>query len=246
MRRRTLFFALAFLLLSTTFLSSGARAQTTDRAKAAAEIESLREQIKAREAILLAPSDEDREAYAEFLAQPGTGLIRLLPRERWMGKLSTRGDGAFYSFARLTQEYGYGDDIMLEQDSFAVGFAGANFGFMVNLGNVPLETVTTQTEAVQFMASFKAPSLEPEARKAYRQFGADGQQAGQWAYKNRLPVFVNNTYALRSINYDTSDVLVAFRVVRKDFDGSAVLLWKMLAKFPKPSLERSAAPAAGQ
>jgi hypothetical protein len=239
-------FALALLFICATISSPGVRAQTIDRAQAAAEIESLREQIKSREAVLLAPSDEDRKTYAEFLAQPGTGLIRLLPRERWNGKLSTSGDGAVYSFVRLTHEYGFGSDIMLEQDEFSVGFAGADFGFMVNLGNVPLETLTTEAEAVQFMASFKTPLAEPEARKAYRQFGGGGQQAGQLSYKSRVPVFINNTYALRSVNYDRSDVLVAFRVVRKDFDGSAVLLWKLLERYPKPMLQRTVAAAAGQ
>ena len=233
------------LLLAGLLLSGGtAHAQTTDRARAAAEIESLREQIKAREAVLLAPSDEDRKTYAEFLSQPHTGLVRLLPRERWNGKLSTRGDGAFYSFARTTQEYGYGSDLMLEQDQFRVGFAGADFGFMVNLGNVPVETLAAEAEALHFMASFKTPAAEPEARAAYRQFGTDGQRAGAWTYKSSLPVFTNNTYALRSINYGNSDVLVVFRVVRKDFDGSVVLLWKLLEKYPKPSLQRSVVAAA--
>jgi hypothetical protein len=238
-------FALAFLCCCTSMSVPCVRAQAVDRAQAAAEIESLREQIKSREAILLAPSDEDRKTYAEFLAQPRTGLIRLLPRERWMGKLSTSGDGALYSFVRLTHDYGFGSDIMLEQDQFRVGFAGADFGFMVNMGNVPLETVTEEAEAMQFMTSFKTPSAEPEARKAYRQFGSEGQQAGTWSYKSTLPVFVNNTYALRSVNYDRSDVLVVFRVVRKDFDGSAVLLWKLLEKYPKPALQRNVV-AAGQ
>jgi len=236
----------ALLLSLTLFCAPRVPAQTDARASAAAEIESLREQIKAKEAVLLAPSDEDFKAYAEFLAQPRTGLIRLLPRERWAGKLSTRGDGAYYSFARRTQEYGYGSDISLEQDNFLVGFAGADFGFMTNLGNVPLETLAADAEAVQFMAAYKTPSDEPEARKAHAQFALDGSEAGRWAYKSRLPVFVNNTYALRSINYNYSDVLVAFRVVRKDLDGSAVLLWKLLAKYPKPSLQRNVAAAAGQ
>lgn len=239
-------FAPALLLLLTLLFAPCVLAQTDARAQAAAEIESLREQIKAKEATLLAPSDEDRKAYAEFLAQPRTGLIRILPRERWMGKLSTNGDGAYYSFARRSQEYGYGSDLSLEQDTLSVGFAGADFGFMVNLGNVPLETVTADSEAVRFMASYETPSAEPEARKAYRQFGAEGSQAGQWTYKSRLPVFVNNTYALRSVNYDRSDVLVVFRVVRKDFDGSAVILWKLLAKYPKPALQRNVAVATGQ
>ncbi|HVF67759.1 MAG TPA: hypothetical protein VM914_08860 [Pyrinomonadaceae bacterium] len=240
-------YAPALLFSLTLLFAPCALAQADARAQAAADIESLREQIKAKEAVLLAPSDEDWKTHAEFLAQPRTGLMRLLPRERWTGKLSTRGDGAYYSFARRTQEYGYGSDISLEQDAFSVGFAGADFGFMVNLGNVPLETLTADAEAVQFMASYRTPSEEPEARKAHAQFSLDGDQTGRWAYKSRLPVFVNNTYALRSVNYNYSDVLVAFRVVRKDLDGSAVILWKLLAKYPKPALQRNvAAAAAGQ
>lgn len=243
MSRRKLFAVALFATLCA--LPLAARAQTQDRAQAAAEIESLREQIKAREAILIAPSAEDAEAYAEFLAQPGTGLIRLLPRERWEGKLSARGGGAYYSFTRLTHEYGYGSDIQLELDNFSVGFAGADFGFLLNLGNVPLEGVSNATEPVQFMAAFQTPLAEADARKAHRQFSSAGHRAGQWTYQNRLPIVLNNTYALRSVNYDRSDVLVAFRVVRKDFDGSVVLLWKMLKKYPEPKLERTPTAVAG-
>ena len=239
---------LAAALLSAGLLVSGgtARAQTTDRARAAAEIESLREQIKAREGVLLSISDEDRKAYAEFLARPDTGLVRLLPREKWGNKLSLNGGGAYYSFERLTHDYGYGSDVQLEQNQFSVGFAGADFGFMVNLGDVPLENVSAETEAVQFMASFKAPSAEAEARASYRQFGGgDGHTAGPWTYRSRLPAVAGNTYALRSNNYGDSDLLVAFRVARKDADGSVVLLWRLLEKYPKPALRRDAGPAAG-
>jgi hypothetical protein len=184
-------------------------------------------------------------AHADFLAQPGTGLVRLLPREEWERKLSTRGGGAFYSFARLTHEYGYGSDIMLERDMLSAGFAGADFAFMANLGDAPIEAVSGETEGVRYMASFQTPSPETDARKAQRQFGG-GFQSGQWIYKNRLPVNVGSTYVLRSVNYDNSDVLVAFRILRKDSDGSVVLLWKMLQEYPKPTLARNVAPAEGQ
>lgn len=222
-------------------LCSMARSQ--DRAQAAAEIESLREQIKAREAILLAPSEEDREAFAEFLAQPQTGLVRLLPREKWDGKLSLRGGGAYYSFTHLTHEYGFGSDITLEQSQLGVGFAGANFGFLVNLGNVPLESVTLGSDGVRYLASYGTPRAEPEARVEQRRT-ATGFEVEDWTYKSRLPVFAWQTYVVRSVDYGTSDVLVAFRVIRKDADGSVVLLWKILKKFAKPELERTPAAAA--
>ncbi|MBC7932188.1 MAG: hypothetical protein H7Z38_16645 [Rubrivivax sp.] len=203
------------------------------------DVRAKRKQLSKSEKRLLAPPQEDYELYTDFLRQPRTGLIRLLPRETFDGKLAIQGGGAYYSFARLTHEYGYGSDIELQRGNFSVGFAGADFGFMVNLGDAPIETITAETEALSFMASFRPPSPEQDARKTKRGFGGDGQQSGQWSYKNRLPAVAGNTYALRSVSYDRSDVLVVFRVVRKDFDGSAVLLWKMLKKYQKPALERS-------
>jgi hypothetical protein len=239
-----LFSTLALFFLCLTVCAQ-ARAQADERERAAAEVESLREQIRLREQTLLSVPAEDRERHAEFLAQPDTGLVRLLPRERWDGLLSTRGGGAYYSFTRLTHEYGHGSDLSLEQGSLSVGFAGANFGFMLNLGDAPLETLSAEAEAVRFMASFQTPEPEPEARKAQRQFAGAGAQSGQWTYKDRLPVVAGSTYALRSVNYNASDVLVAFRVLRKEADGSVVLLWKILRKYPKPSLDMSVRAGAG-
>ena len=239
-------YAPALLFLLTLLLAPSALAQTDARAQAAADIESLRAQLKAKEAVLLSAPSEDRKAHAEFLAQKGTGLVRLLPREKWDGKLSTRGDGAFYSFASRTHEYGRATDIGLDQDYFGVGFAGASFGFMSNVGDVPLELLSVDAEPVRFPASFRAPTLEADARAAYRSFEVDGRREGEFVYKNHLPVAVGSTYVVRSINYDESDVLVAFRVIRKDTDGSVVLLWKMLEEFPKPTLQRNVAAADAQ
>lgn len=238
---RRLFTALALFLFCLT-VCTRVPAQTADRARAAAEIESLREQIKAREAVLLAPSDEDRKTYAEFLARPDTGLVRLLPREKWEYKLSMMGGGAYYSFTLRTNEYGRSTDIGLDQGQFRVGFGGADFGFMTDLGGVPLEEVSAETEAVRFMAGFEAPSLEMEARMAGRQF-YPARREGGWSYVRTLAAAPGKTYAVRSVVYGESDVLVAFHVVRKDDDGSVVLLWKILQKYPKPSLQRNVASA---
>jgi hypothetical protein len=236
MNRRILFAAGVFAALCG--LPLVAFAQTPDRAQAAAEIEALREQIKVKEAVLLAPAPEDLKAHAEFLARPRTGIVRLLPREKWDGVLSTRGGGAYYSFTRLTHEYGFGSDIGMEQNYFSVGFGGADFGFLVKLGDVPLEAVTTGTDGVRYLATFEVPRAEPGARAEQRRTGS-GFEFENSTYAGRLPVVVKQTYAVRSVDYDGSDVLVAFRVLRQDADGSVVLLWKMLKKFDKPVLERT-------
>jgi len=212
-------------------------AQSQDGAQLQAKIASLREEIQAKEKAFLAPSADDLAAFAEFLGKPDTGMARLMPREKYDGKLLIRGGGAYYSFARLTNEYGYGSDLQLEQGQLSVGFAGADFGFLASLGDVAIDSVGSDYPGVRYLADFKTPSTEPEAREQQRRagsgFGADG-----FIYKNRLIASLNMTYAVRSIDYDVSDVLVVFKVTRQDADGSLILVWKILRRFPIPQLVR--------
>jgi hypothetical protein len=205
-----------------------------------------------KEKLFLSPSAEDRAAFAEFLKQPKTGLIRLLPRSMYDSKLTIHGGGAYYSFDRITHEYGYGSDIELiplqtnsyvppsiAEYNFRTGFAGANYGFIVTLRDVPLEKITLEHDGVKFLVAYDPPPAAPEAY-AEKQRAYDGIEKNGYVYNKEAPAVVNCTYALRSINYDRSDVLVAFRVVRKEIDGSVVILWKRLKQFSRPDLIRAA------
>jgi hypothetical protein len=246
-------------------------AQSQSRSKLEDEISTLKKQLLEKEKLFLDASAEDRAAFAEFLKQPNTGLIRLLPRTQHDRLLTIRGGGAYYSFARLTHEYGYGSDIELQlvqrrddfeyqasrrrynsenqvnpsteiqESTFMTGFAGADYGFLVNLGKVPLDKVTLEHEGVTFLASYVPPSAEPEARAEFQRARAGIGKAG-FGYKSTLPVLTNNTYVLRSINYNRSDVLVALRVVRMEGDASVILLWKRLKRFSRPELVRADPP----
>lgn len=220
-------------------------AQTQSREDLLQQIEAKRTELNALEKAFLLPSDEDRNSHAEFLRPPDTGLIRLLPRETYDDNakkdrqtIVTRGGGAYYSFTRLTHEYGYGSDIELSQDNLSTGFAGADYGLLTNLGDVPLASVSLETPAVDIFAAYNPPSEEPKVRLEQRRFamGADLQGI---SVSRRLPLKLNSTYLLRSIIIDDTDVLVAFRVVRIDSDKSAILLWKMLKKYPKPTMVRA-------
>jgi hypothetical protein len=229
------FVSARFLLIFVVLFSTKGLAQ--DRAELERKIASLKEELRQTEKEFLEPSAEDKTAYAAFLAQPNTGLIRLLPRENYQNKLSIREGGAYYSFTRFTHEYGYGSDIGLERDMLKVGFAGANFGFLTSLGEMPVEAINQEHPALEFLLNFTTPTEEPKAREQQRNTSAGFQIKGQ-SYINRLDAKVGTTYALRSIDYGTSDVLVAVRVVRKDVDGSYILAWKLLKSFPKPELAR--------
>ena len=119
----------ATLLMTTCSLTL--LAQTASRDDLLKDIETKRAELAKLQEKFLAPSAEDRAAYTEFLSQPDTGLIRLLPREKYDGsgerkaKLDINGGGAYYSFARLTHEYGMGQDIGLESGYLSTGFGGA-------------------------------------------------------------------------------------------------------------------------
>jgi hypothetical protein len=218
-------------------LPSQIRAQQKDRPAILLEIESLRQRIKTAETTFLAPSAEDMTSFADFLRQPNTGLARLMPRETYDHALLIRGGGAFFSFTERSNEYGNASDLGLEQNSLGVGFAGANFGFLTSLGSVPVGSVTEDLPGVRFLADFVTPTTEPEAREQQRRTGT-GFDLDGFTYRSWLPVSLNTTFALRSVNYDSSDVLVVFNVSRKDSDGSLILAWKLLRKFSTPQLVR--------
>jgi hypothetical protein len=191
---------------------------------------------------VLAPSPSDRTAFAGFLRMPNTGLIRLLPREVYDSetyhtkrRLNIRGGGAYYSFADLTHAYGFGNDIELDHNILSVGFAGADYGMLTNLGGRSLEEVTLIDPRTRFMAEYKPAKPEPDARFEFRRF-QNGVTIDGVLYRSKLPVQVGTTYLLRSIVYRKSDVLVAFRVVRKDTDGSVIIAWKVLKEYRVPQL----------
>jgi hypothetical protein len=209
-----------------------------DRARLAQEIETLRLQLSEKVALLLEPADEDRRAWAEFLRQPDTGLIRLLPEERYRDKLALRGDGAYYSFARLTHEYGQGSDLALRDGAFHSGFAGYQTGLLVRLGDLPLERATLEHPAIRFLAAFQPAQREPEIRARQRELSRPGLEHEGFTYRREVKVEPDTTYALRSIDYDRSDVIVAFRVGRRDADGSVILPWRKLATLPAPRAAR--------
>ncbi|HZE73127.1 MAG TPA: hypothetical protein VE135_26755 [Pyrinomonadaceae bacterium] len=235
-----LFFVVALLC------STGTIAQSQSRDQILKDIQTKRVELQTLEKQFLAVAEEDRLAYADLLRQPGTGLVRLLPREVYDAEaykqnpktITMRGGGAYYSFTRLTHEYGFGSDIGLESGDISSGFAGLDFGILQKLGDVSLEDASLDHADARFVSSYNPPASEPEVRNEQRRFGM-GTTVDEVTYKSRLPVEVNSTFLLRSISYGRTDILVAFRVVRKDADGSVILAWKLLKKYAIPQIARN-------
>jgi hypothetical protein len=150
---------------------------------------------------------------------------------------TVQGGGSYYSFTYRTHAYGYASHLSLEHGYLQVGFSGANYGFLTSLGDVPLESVTLNLTAANWPATHRRATYDRDARKEHSRF-EQGVVVDGITFKRRLPLAPNSTYVLRAVNYGNSDVLVAFRVVEVESDGTALILWKLLKRYSTPQLER--------
>lgn len=221
-------------LLLSLFAVTSISAQDSDRdLKRLAE---LRSQIAAVESGLISPSASD----IAHAAEQGSAAVRLMPREKYSDLLLIRGGASYYSFVRLTHEYGYGSDISFDMGHLSVGFAGADFGFISELGEMPIASVSAETERVRFLFDYVPPTDYRTIRS--EQIRARNYETESATFRNRVKAVVGNSYALRSIDFGESDVLVVFKLHRIDTDGSIIIFWKMLKTFPKPEIDRLSIP----
>jgi len=198
---------------------------------------------------LLAPSASERLNAAAFLRTPDSGLMVLLPENvlddeayRTHKELRVLGAGSFYSFAEHTHAVGYASDVKLENGMLNAGFSPIHLGIVRDLGDVPLESLTLDDSRVQFLSAYEAPRTSETVQAEASRF-RQGVQLDGVAYLSEVPIRVNSTFLLRSINYGyirKSDVLVALRVLHQDNDGRVTVAWKRLKKYraPKRSLNR--------
>ena len=122
------------------------------------------------------------------------------------------------------------------------GVGGIDDRVHILLDDVSLDEITKDYPAALSLADYAVAKDEPQARVEQHQVQI-GRILDGATYKDRVPVKIGTTFLLRSISYDRSDLLVAFRTVRKDTDGSVTIAWKLLKRFPKPELVRTIQPA---
>lgn len=203
-----------------------------DRASALEEFTGLKKRAALLESIVLLPDRRD----LDVAAKENVSVMRLLPRETYDNSYaSIRGGGAFYSFYFRYHDYGYGSDVMLEQNSLSSGSSG--LGILTDLGDVPLSEITTETKASLALTNYQKVKYGDyqEDRSAL----VRGVKTGETMLQARVTAAVGHTYLLRSAVYDYYDIIVAFKIYRKDPDGSLIILWKMLDQFNTPSSGRA-------
>ena len=168
----------------------------------------------------------------------GVEVFKILPRGMFnyeKNELSLRGGGAYYSFVKKSHDYNETPQIELQQNYLSVAFYGANYGFIADLCKTPLADVSRENKSTDFLFNYTPKKYEPEAREEYRKIGT-GFESGGLNYNQRQTAIVGHTYILRAISYDEADTLVAFRIHRKETDGSLIIFWKPIEQFEKPIL----------
>jgi hypothetical protein len=239
------------LILGVLFVSSlgsSALAQTKTREQLIDEIAAKRNELVQLEQQFLGVPETDRSAFADLLAEPNTGIMRLLPREVFDSEtykknnktLTTRGGGAYYSFTKQSHDYNAGTDIELSHDQLSVGFAGLDYGMLTKVEGVNLRDLAAEYPPVASLIRYEPPTNEPAIRSEQLRFGR-GTVIDGLSMKRNVPVELNATYLLRSISYSRADILVALQVVRKDSDGSVIIAWKLLKNFATPEVARTVA-----
>lgn len=213
---------------------------------------------------ILQPVQADLNKYAQFLKQPKTGIFRLLPDPDCEADnniiradqkcLNAIPESSFYSFREKEHTAKYLSDIRLSKD-YLISDGTLSQSFLVVLGDTKLEDISLETDGLDYMQNFSAIAESVEAQKQFVQF-ARGVKSEDFVYRKVFRAAENMTYALRVIAFRGSlyqtfrgfrydildgdkriDLTIAFRVIRKNDDGSLTLLWKELDRRDAPKFK---------
>jgi hypothetical protein len=220
-------------------------------------------QLSESDKLLVAPETEFRAGYRDFLKQAKTGLLRLLADKCAGGQSNAAGCrastlpdyGSAYSFRRGEYQWQEWADLWLNDDFF-VSDAVFGQGWLVLLGDVEIENLTLTAKEAGFLSSITPANTLESAETQYQQ-SVTGIEEGKLLCRKFVPVLENAAYLLRSVAYrgkfikyeqgimpmdmtkgDTrEDIIVAFRVLRKDADGSVTIVWKELSRKSAPEIK---------
>lgn len=134
-------------------------------------------------------------------------------------------------------------------------------GILVRLGDVPLENVSPASGGMKFFLEFKPETRLEDAKKQFAQI-EKGIETGGYKYANNIKADEDTTYAMRVVAYRNkinnrglsnettaddlryfylnsdkrTDLTIAFRIIRRDADGSITILWKELNRQDAPKI----------
>jgi hypothetical protein len=125
-----------------------------------------------------------------------------------------------------------------------VGFAGGDYVYFLPLGDVPMDKLAAAGPEAPVGADGSAtarwhemwgdrPISDDKVRRREMERTGLNPQGPPWG----VPAAPANSYLLRSVSPEESDVLVAFRVDRRRHDGAVLIAWTLLRQLPVETRE---------
>lgn len=199
-----------------------------------------------------------------FRLLPDFGCVATLLVEAGGDCASFVPDSWVYSFRQ--RDYAapaFFSDIRLSGENLISGGFLAQ-GIFVPLGDVSLEKLSAENAGIKYLAGFKPADNLPGARRQFTQI-SDGFDSGGYRYSNIVRYEENTTYALRVAAYKSNrkpkierrdgavfsrddarysilnndrriDLIIAFRIIRKEENGGITVLWKEISRRAAPKL----------
>jgi hypothetical protein len=156
---------------------------------------------------------------------------------------------------RIYHDIAFDHDALISDSFFSQGI-------LTSLGDVPIEKVDLESEGLTYLREFKPDDSIESAKKTARKIEL-GMDTDGFHYASSVSPSENTTYALRSIAYgyggsplvltsdstmteikfksfemdSRDDVIVVFRIVRKEVDGGLTVVWKELSRKVAPKLK---------
>jgi hypothetical protein len=219
-----------------------------------------------KELKLVAVDPELLEKHRDFLTKDKTGIFRLIPdfgcnenrniivaKEECI-KYSMPGSGSAYSFRKDNYRIWRLADLIYREGVF---YSGSRYiqGIIGVLGDLDLDEISLKSIGVKQLSEFipvgEFRAIEQQYKRIERGVIVNGV-----LFSNKLKIKENTTYVLRSIAYRgrsyTSvgvgaaynefefdkrfDILVVFRVLKKERDDSVIILWKELERKVSPKI----------
>ncbi len=199
----------------------------------------------------LKPTKEQVSKYSNFLKHPKSGLIKLFEfqncdrklidvnDEKCLEAIQIIGNASYYSFKKRSYT-DYQDKNVILYNGKVSTYTG-NAGLIADLGDVEFEKLDSDSKEIKALRDLKLVENEFEIDGQNKRF-LKGVEIDGKIYNVSAPLKLNSTYALRSVKYWRSvsfpskkettleEIIVAFKVVNKNDDGSWLLLWRELGR----------------
>lgn len=230
-------------------------------------IVSLYREPTTRELESLSIDQRDLEKYVDLLRSQNTGIVKLVPDSGCAAntavisaneeclKYTMPGNGSSFSFRKESYRIPRVADIMYSDKVFKTTGV-LQHSVLTNIGDVPIESVTDQTAGMRYLTELVPSKTMAEAKKFDDEL-LSGISSDGSRYGRSSEVTLNSTYLLRAVAYrgnlfravqnvvydeltldKREDVLIAFRVVRKDADNAITIVWREIRSRKSPRLEK--------